>query len=98
MDLFKFVKIAVNLRQVQEAGQLNRMSSGLKLLQSKNTGSAPKSIFQTSQPTPKPLLGSSGPIKTPDNNNFPYIMPKNKAGQRNISNPGPSVALSMPIK
>lgn len=98
MDLFKFVKIAVNMRATQELGQMNRNSAGLNLLQSRNLGSNPKSTFQTSLPNPKPLLGPGGPMKAPDNNNFPYIMPKNKAGQRNISNPSPSVAVSMPIK
>lgn len=98
MNLYLFTKLAIDMRATQNLSRQVRQSAGLNLLASRNMGKDIKSTSLGMKPTPKPLLSLNGPKPTTDTKNFPYFSPSNSAGQRNISNKNPSVAVNMPLK
>jgi hypothetical protein len=100
MNLFLFVKYAIDIRATQNMSRLGekslgltRKSPGLNLLSAQNTGKQLKPVFSSTKPTQLPLLGPTGPKSTPNNSNFPYIKPTNSVGTRTISNPLPSTSV-----
>lgn len=98
MNFFLFLaaleKTAIDMRATQTMSGLQRKSSGLNLLRAQNTGKQLKPITNSVLPTPKPMMGATGPAPVPNNPKFPIFQPQNKMGLRAISNPSPSVTVN----